>query len=209
MKTDISVILDRSGSMQSVVTDTIGGFNQFLSDQKAQPGDAVFSLVQFDHDYEVIHASQPIADVPPLTSQTFVPRGSTALLDAIGRTINSTGARLAGIATADRPQKVICVIVTDGYENASKEFTRTQINDMITHQREAYSWEFVFLGANQDAIAEAAKIGIPLFAAMTNTLSAAGIGSTYRSVSNYVSNTRSGMTNVAFSDDDRKNAVQK
>jgi len=135
MKTDITVVLDRSGSMESIAGDVIGGLNTFVRAQAQVEGEACFTLVQFDDHYEVVHAHVPVQDVPPLTDQTYVPRGSTALLDAIGRTIVATGARLAMMAEADRPQVVIFAVQTDGLENASREFTRQQVFDMIRTRR--------------------------------------------------------------------------
>ncbi len=159
--TDITIVLDRSGSMSAVRADTIGGFNTFLADQKAEPEAANFSLFQFDTQYETVHSVRPLQDVPELTMRTFVPRGGTALLDAIGRTINETGARLDTMPEAKKPGKVLLVIMTDGEENSSCEFTRPQIFDMITHQRDVYDWQIAFIGANQDAIAVAGSMGIP------------------------------------------------
>lgn len=160
-ETDITVVLDRSGSMASVRDDTIGGFNSFLEEQKAVSGSARVSLVQFDDQYEVVYECRDVQDAPPLTPQTFVPRGSTALLDAIGRTMTATGVRLAALPEAGRPEKVLLVVMTDGEENASREYTGSRISDMITHQRKTYSWEVVFIGANQDAVVTGASYGLP------------------------------------------------
>jgi hypothetical protein len=157
--THISIVLDRSGSMVSVAEDTIGGFNQIVGAQREIP-DVTLSLVQFDNEYEVVFNAVPIKKVPTLTARTYVPRGSTALLDAIGRTIVAEGSRLAAMPESERPKKVLFVILTDGQENASREFDRPRIFDMITHQREKYAWEFVFVGANQDAIATATSMGM-------------------------------------------------
>jgi len=157
---EIVVILDRSGSMSTIRDDTIGSFNTFLEDQKKEPGFANFTLVQFDDKYEVVHNGKTIQEVPALNTETFVPRGSTALLDAIGRTINEVGARLAGMDEAGRPGKVIFSILTDGQENHSSEFTRGKIFEMITHQRETYNWEFIFLSADENGIKDATSIGI-------------------------------------------------
>ena len=155
--TDITVVMDRSGSMQSRRTDAEGGLNAFIEKQKTEPGEAVFTLVQFDNVYEFVHTAVPIKSVPPYT---LVPRGgSTALLDAVGRAINETVHRLAKMNEADRPGLVIFVIITDGEENSSKEFKKAQIKAMIQHQTAVYGWQFTFLGANQDAFAEGGGIG--------------------------------------------------
>lgn len=193
--------------MLSIAADTIGGFNRMLADQKAQPGEASFSLVQFDHEYQVVYTAVPIRQVEPLTEKTFEPRGSTALLDAIARTVDATGARLAAMPEGERPQKVICVIVTDGQENASKEFSRRQVFEKISHQRDVYQWEFLFLGANQDAISEAGAIGVPATHAMNYAASAAGVASSYDSVSRATSRARSGGS-MAVDEKDREGAVQ-
>jgi Mg-chelatase subunit ChlD len=203
--TDISVVLDRSGSMESVRSDTIGGFNTFLKEQQACPGRANLSLIQFDDHYEVVHASKTIGEVPALTSQTFVPRGSTALLDAIGRTINDTGARLSAMDEESRPGKVVVVILTDGHENSSHEFTKAKINEMITRQREAYAWEFVFLGANQDAIAVGQGMGFVGANAMTYAPNAAGTEAAFVATSANLRSYRTGTsTTTGYSDADRE-----
>ena len=158
--TEIAFILDRSGSMQSMIEPAITGFNRLLREQQQEPGNARFSLILFDDRYEVPCQSLPISEVVELDSATFVPRGSTALLDAIGRTIDELGARLAATPEADRPCQVIVAILTDGEENASHLFTWGQISTRIRHQTETYGWRFLFLGANQDAIATAGRISI-------------------------------------------------
>ncbi len=155
--TDITLMIDRSGSMESIREDAQGGVNAFVREQAQQPGDALLTLVQFDTEYEFIHKGKRIGKVPTFQ---LVPRGATALLDAVGRAINETGERLAKMPEADRPGLVVFVIVTDGEENSSHEFTKTQIKDKITHQQTAYNWQFTFLGANQDAFAEAGGMGI-------------------------------------------------
>jgi len=160
--TDIVVVLDRSGSMASVADDTIGGFNTFLQEQKDAEGHARLTLSQFDNEHELVHERLEIDAVPPLDESTFVPRGSTALLDAIGRTISSVRARLKSDSPEERPWKVVFVIITDGQENASREFTWAQVFEMIQRQQGDEGWEFLFLGANQDAIGEAGAIGIPM-----------------------------------------------
>ncbi len=203
--TDITVVLDRSGSMQIVRDDTIGGFNSFLADQKSQPGEATFTLVQFDNEYEVVHAGKKIADVPELTASTFVPRGSTALLDAIGRAINETGKRLADLPEHDRPARVAFVVVTDGEENASKEFTRERVFEQITHQREKYNWQFIFLGANQDAIKAATDMGMAAASSMTYAHNKMGTNEAFKSTSRKMSSYRDKQSkSMDFDEEDRK-----
>lgn len=158
---DVTVVLDRSGSMASCRTDAEGGVNTFIEEQKKHPGECAFSLVEFDHEYNFVHKAKPVSEVQPYT---LVPRGNTALLDAVGRAINETGERLAAMKEEDRPSLVVFVIVTDGQENASKEFKREQIKAMIERQQKEYNWQFTFLGANQDAFAEAGSIGVSLHA---------------------------------------------
>lgn len=158
--TEIAYILDRSGSMAPMVEPAITGFNQFLRDQREAPGDARLSLVLFDNEYLLPCDRLPLAEVVELDTTTYVPRGSTALLDAIGRTVTELGQKLAALPEADRPGEVIVAIFTDGYENASRAFDLHRINELITHQREKYNWRFLFLAADQDAIASAAQMGI-------------------------------------------------
>lgn len=171
--TEIAFILDRSGSMQSMTRAAISGFNEFLKAQQStfddhgQPIPATFTLILFDHEYLAVHNRQDIQTARPLTLETYVPRGNTALLDAIGRTIDHIGNELATTPEADRPAKVIIAILTDGEENSSQLFSMADINQRITQQTEKYQWEFMFLGANQDAIATAARMGIHAHQAAT------------------------------------------
>lgn len=164
--THITILLDRSGSMSSVLDDTIGGFNTFIKGQQEVPGQCTISLFQFDDQYEEVYNRKAIKDAPKLNTKTFQPRGSTALLAAAGRAIDDTGEALKNMSEHDRPEKVIFVIITDGQENHS-EFVewgncknKAALNDKIKHQTDVYKWEFVFIGANQDAIEEASSIGI-------------------------------------------------
>lgn len=159
MTTDITVVLDRSGSMAAIAPDVIAGLNAFIAAQQASPATVRFTLVQFDDEYEVVHADVPMHSVPPLTDTTFVPRGSTALLDAIGRSIVDTAARIARLAPEARPAHVVFVVQTDGEENASRELTREQVFAMIRRQERVHGWQFLFLAANQDAIAEGGRMG--------------------------------------------------
>jgi hypothetical protein len=205
-KTDITIILDRSGSMESVKQDTIGGFNSFLSEQQKVAGEAALSLVQFDDQYEVVYEDQDIAAADRLTEATFQPRGSTALFDAVGRTINAVGRRLAAQPEEMRPDKVLLVIMTDGFENASQEFTAAKISEMINHQHNVYSWEFMFIGANQDAVLSAREIGIPATASLTYAANSEGMGIAYSLVAEKVANFRLSNNKEAleFNEDDRE-----
>ncbi len=155
--TDITLVVDRSGSMQEIRSDAEGGVNAFIEKQAKEPGEATLTLVQFDTQYEFLHQGVPISQVP---KYELVPRGGTALLDAIGRAINETGARLGKQAEEDRPGLVIFVVMTDGQENSSQEFSKSSIREMIHHQQDKYNWHFTFLGADQDAFAEAHAMGI-------------------------------------------------
>ncbi|MDY0017646.1 MAG: vWA domain-containing protein [Candidatus Delongbacteria bacterium] len=158
--TQLICVLDRSGSMESVADDAIGGFNTFIEEQKKQPGTMSVTLVLFDHEYLVPFKNRDIVKVEPLNRKSYVPRGMTALLDAVGRTVNEAGSELSQMKEKDRPEKVIVCILTDGLENASKEFKIEQIKKLIEHQKEKYSWDFVFLAANQDAFEEGGSMGI-------------------------------------------------
>lgn len=199
---DITIVLDRSGSMNTVLADTIGGFNTFIKKQREVPGECVVSLVQFDDEYDVVYTAKPVAAAPLLDGATFVPRGMTALLDAIGTTVNATGTRLAGMPENDRPGKVLFVILTDGGENASHEYTKQKVFDMIEHQKKQYRWDFVFLGANQDAISVAGGLGISANSSMTYAANAQGTAAAFASASNYVVSTRT-VGSASFTDEDR------
>ncbi len=156
--TDITIVLDRSGSMESTKSDAIGGFNSFLAEQRKVPGRTAVTLVQFDDQYEPVYEGRPLDEAPELTDRTFVPRGGTALLDAIGRTIVRTDERFA---KQDSPAElVIFVIITDGQENSSVEYDRAKVFKLIRAREQEHNWKFIFMGTNQDAIAEAHDIGI-------------------------------------------------
>ncbi len=205
-KTDITIILDRSGSMNSVKDDTIGGFNSFVEEQQKIEGEAVLSLVQFDDQYDVVYLDKDINSADKLTNETFQPRGMTALFDAVGRTINSVGKRLASLSENERPNKVLFVIMTDGFENASVEYNAAKVSEMIKTQRNVYSWEFMFIGANQDAVLSAQEIGIPMQAALTYAANTDGTRAAFGSVAKKVANYRSSSQPSAlhFDDSDRQ-----
>ena len=188
--TEMVFILDRSGSMSHLVDDTIGGFNSMIEQQKNEDGDAYITTVLFDHEYEMLHDHVDIKDVKPITNKEYYARGMTALLDALGRTIYSVGERLNNTPEDERPEKVIFVITTDGFENASQEFTKSGVKKMIEHQQEKYSWTFMFLGANMDAVGEAASLGMNPQFARTYTASDIGTQSVYRAVADSITTAR-------------------
>ena len=189
--TEIAFVLDRSGSMEPIAASAVAGTNEFLREQQAAPGQARFTLVLFDDQYEVPAAALLVVEVVPLENgRTYVPRGSTALLDAIGRTVDELGARLAALPEADRPGKVIVAILTDGHENASRRYTQHDTAKRIAHQREVYGWEFLFLGANQDAIATAAALNIPAASAAAWTADGAGVMASAKALSRKSSSLR-------------------
>lgn len=192
--TDITIVLDRSGSMQSVANDTIGGFNRFLKDQREAPGHALITLHQFDDQFETVICAKSVKEAKELTHETFVPRGSTALFDAMGRAINETGKRLARIPAHKRPAKAVFVVITDGFENASKEFTKEKVRGMIEHQRSKYAWEFVFLGANQDAVMTGVSFGFVADNSMTYANNAAGVNAVFACTSANLVSMRSGAS---------------
>lgn len=200
--TELAFVLDRSGSMGSMAADAIEGFNFFLHEQQHAQGHARLTLVLFDDEYLVPVQSLPVDEVIPLDHTTYVPRNSTALLDAIGRTIDDLGARLASLPEPARPGKVIVTILTDGLENASIHETWRTVSQRIRHQTEKYAWEFLFLGANQDAIATAAQLHIA--AANSATYQADGIGhrSSTASISRKTSALRARAAGVANAEEE-------
>ena len=178
--THITVLLDKSGSMASILKDTLGGFNTFLKGQKetAKEGDT-FSLIQFSTDYITTFKNARIKDVHDLTEAVYKPMGGTALLDAAVRTIKEQGEFFASIKESDRPSKVIFLMITDGEENASKNATKAQLKTLIQEHTNVWKWEFVFIGANQDAIQEAAHYGIAAASAMSFGASKEGVTATF------------------------------
>lgn len=186
--THISILLDRSGSMMSIQTDVIGGFNTFLREQKSQPGEVTVTLVRFDNEYEIAYEMTPLAGVKELSNFTFIPRGSTALNDSLARLIHETGEKLAGMHESDRPDRVLFLILTDGEENASIEYSKDAVRKLIEHQEFVYKWQFVYIGANQDSFAESADRGIQH--AMNFSADAEGVSAMFSKVSMSTSNFR-------------------
>ena len=158
--TELVFILDRSGSMSGLESDTIGGFNSMIEKQKREAGEALVSTVLFANDSTVIHDRLPLSEVPPLTEKEYFTRGCTALLDAVGGAIHHIGNIHKYARREDVPEKTMFIITTDGYENASRRYDYEMVRRMIERQKEKYGWEFLFLGANIDAAKEAARFGI-------------------------------------------------
>lgn len=174
--TEIAIVLDRSGSMDIIRKDMEGGFATFLAEQRKIPDPCNVSLYQFDNAFDVVYEDRPLAEAPPLT---LTPRGGTALLDALARAMALIGERLARKPEAERPGKVVVLVITDGQENASREATRAQVAEKIKHQREAYNWQFAFLGANLDSFAEARSLNVSPAAVQNFQANAQGVGDMY------------------------------
>ena len=158
--TEIVFLLDRSGSMSGLEADTIGGFNSLLEKQKKEPGDAILSAVLFDHECEVVYDRVDIRKAEPMSEKQYYTRGSTALLDALGGAVHHIATAHRYAREEDRPGKTIFVITTDGMENSSRRWTYSEVRRLVEHEKEKYGWEFLFLGANMDAISAAGRIGI-------------------------------------------------
>lgn len=188
--TSINVIIDASGSMAHLTHDTIGNFNTFLKEQKEFPGEAVFTLCTFNTDYHLTHDFVKIASVSDLSVKSYVPQGGTALLDAMGTTIDSVGRKLATMPEDERPSKVIFLIITDGHENSSHRYSAEQIKSMVEHQKDVYSWEFVFMGANIDAIGTGTSLGISAQNTLNYSADSVGTHQLYKSISENMSSYR-------------------
>lgn len=184
--TELVFILDRSGSMSGLESDTIGGFNSMLKKQQAEPGECRITTVLFDHYCEILHDRIDIKATSPITEKEYFVRGNTALLDAIGSTINKISSVRKNTAKKYRADKVLFVITTDGMENASREYGYDKIKAMIEHQKTKYSWEFLFLGANIDAVAVAHQFGVDKSRAQSFHNDSEGIALNYKVLSQTV-----------------------
>lgn len=236
--THIAVVLDNSGSMQSIKGPTIEGFNTFLKAQKEAEGEATITLVEFPtvshmgnivppafhHGFNLPAATEaykvdlkveydfaPVLSAPLLTNETYLPQTATPLLDTIAETIRRTGESLKALPESLRPSKVLFVIITDGEENASHKYTYAKVQELIKHQKSVYKWEFMYLGANQDAIKEGSKMGISMNTSMTyNAADEKALGSTYDILATKSAAYRSIQCSadaLAFNDDERKSAM--
>ncbi len=190
--TELVFILDRSGSMCGLESDTIGGFNSMLAKQRNQPGDAFVTTVLFDNRIKVLHDRLPIEQVPNMTDTDYTVGSTTALLDAVGSTIRHIARIHKYARAADVPEKTLFVIITDGMENASREYTYDRVKELIAHEQSKYGWEFLFLGANIDAAREGARFGIAPERAVTYKCDAAGTSLNYDAIDNAVTELRAG-----------------
>ncbi|MBQ6026889.1 MAG: VWA domain-containing protein [Lachnospiraceae bacterium] len=185
--TEIVFILDRSGSMGGLERDTIGGYNSMLERQKKEEGEAVLSTVLFDDKIEVLHDRKDLYDVKPITNSDYYVRGCTALLDAVGGTIHHIGNVHKNMPADQRPEKTLFIITTDGMENASKEYTYSKVKKLVEEKKKKYHWEFVFLGANIDAVEVAGRFGVAKNRAVRYECDSAGTELNFKVMSKMVS----------------------
>jgi hypothetical protein len=204
--TEIVLVLDRSGSMYATKDDAEGGLRKFVEEQKNVPGSARLTFYRFDDVVERVFEARDIHAVEEAELR-LEPRNMTALLDAMGRAIDEVGKRLADADDGDRPSKVIFVTVTDGMENASRHFSKQGVFDRVARQRDVYKWEFVFVGANQDAIATAATLGVAPQAALSYAPTKRGTAAVYSSLSNNVAHVRTSGGPFAYTSEDRHSAA--
>lgn len=198
--TQVLLVVDRSGSMSGVANDMRGAIDEFFSQQAALDGECVVDYVQFDDTYEVVYTDRPVAEA----KSELNPRGMTALLDAVGKSVTDLGVKLKNQNESERPGTVIVVVVTDGYENSSKDWTREGVAQLIKQQEETYKWEFTFLGANMDAVAVGQSFGFQ--ADNSLTYATANAGETFASLSSYVTRSRKG-SNEGYTQDERDAAI--
>lgn len=208
--TELVFILDKSGSMSGLERDTIGGYNSMLEKQKAVEGECRITTVLFDNNYELLHDRIDIRAVNPITEKEYQVGGSTALLDAIGRTIHKIGNAQKNTADDYRSEKVMFVIITDGEENASREYSADKIKAQIERQKAKYGWEFIFLGANIDAVQTAGRFGIAPDRAVDYLADSAGTELNFKVMSAAVSTFREkGTVDEACFEDIRKDVQRR
>ena len=201
--TALLLVIDRSGSMSSIRDDMVGGLNALLEEQKKQPGLLTVSVVSFDHEIDLVHR---MADPTGVTIE-LDPRGATALYDAMGIGINTLASDIDALPEHARPSTVQVIVVTDGKENSSSEYSGQLIEKLITEKTTTANWDVMFLGANQDAVMEAAELGISQESSLTYASSPSGVHNMTSSASRYVSDRRQNRT-TAFSPEERKKSAE-
>lgn len=207
LTTEIIVIMDRSGSMHSTQDDAIGGFNSFAEEQRKVGGQCRLTLAQFNTDILTCCESKDIADVEPLNNKSYAPDGMTALLDAVGVTVTNAKKRFDNLSEDKRPEKVFVVVITDGHENSSREYKKSQIKDIIEQYQNEHKWEFIFLGANIDAFAEGGGLGVAVRSTLQYGATSVGTRAAYTSLSGGLKKARlSDAPNAkfTFTDEDRE-----
>ncbi|MCR4766548.1 MAG: hypothetical protein K5875_01125 [Saccharofermentans sp.] len=196
--TEIVFILDRSGSMGGLENDTIGGYNSMIEKQKTEEGEVIISTVLFDHETEVLHDRVPLDKIRPITEKEYFVRGSTALLDAVGGAIHHIGNVHKYARSEDVPEKTLFIITTDGMENSSTRYNYDRVKKMVERQKEKYHWEFIFLGANIDAVEVAGRFGVDKSRAVTYECDSAGTKLNYQVMGRMVSCARVAKSAMAM-----------
>jgi Mg-chelatase subunit ChlD len=186
--TEIICIIDKSGSMGSLKSDTLGGYNSFIESQQKLDCKSKITTILFNSSTQILNDGVDIQECELLNNSNYITQGGTALLDAIGDAIDNMNKRLVKTPKADRPSKIVCVIITDGEENQSRQYTKDKINCMIEFQRELLDWEFLFLGANQDAIQAGSNLGIRTDRSVTFSANSRGVDSVYENLSKTITN---------------------
>jgi len=201
--TDLIAIIDKSGSMGSLANDTIGGFNGFLKEQREEEGLMKLTLVQFDDKYEICYEGIDVCETEDLTDKTYKVCGMTALNDALGRSITTARDRINKLAVGERPNRVMFVVITDGEENSSKEFTLDQVRELVKGQQDGEKWDFLFLGADIDSFSEGGNLGVAAGTTLNYAKSAMGMSKAYETLGKSVTRVR-GCGSAAFTDEERK-----
>ena len=209
MVMELVFVLDRSGSMQGLEADTIGGFNSLIEKQKKEKGEVLVSTVLFDHEQKVLHDRVKLSEIQPMTEKDYTVRGCTALLDAVGGAIHHIGNVHKYARAEDRPDKTLFIITTDGMENASRRYSYDQVKKMVERQKEKYGWEFLFLGANMDAISEAQRFGIGEKCAVQFENDSIGTAVNYAALNEAVRTVRCCPTSKAALDGSWKKEIEK
>ena len=200
LKTELVFILDRSGSMSGLESDTIGGYNSMMDKQRETSGEVIVTTVLFDDRFELLHDRIPLTELSPMTENEYFVRGSTALIDAIGRTVKKIENAQEHMLPEHRPGKTIFIITTDGYENASREFSAEKVREMVEQKREKDKWEFIFLGANIDAVETGIQYGFAGSHSVNYVADCPGVQLCNTVVGNAISKMR--FSSESFSDED-------